>query len=75
MKTLMIITRLALIIGGACGVVVAAWAFIDPGAFAMALDSAPLTPPSPRWRAAVVFLFSLLALGFGTGVLRHRKLP
>jgi hypothetical protein len=32
-------------------------------------------PPSPRWRAAFGFVFSLLLVGYGSGKLRHRELP
>ncbi|MGY1424661.1 hypothetical protein [Lysobacter sp. A289] len=75
MKIVMMILRLALIVGGACGAIIGLWAFIDPGAFPSLSDLGAISPPSARWRAAFVFLFSLLGLGFGSGVLRHRKLP
>lgn len=75
MKTLLVIVRWALVIAGTCGAIVGAWAFIDPGAFPALLDTDTLVPPSPHWRALFLFLFSLLGIGFGTGLLRHRTLP
>lgn len=71
MKTLMTVVRLALVVGGACGALIGAWAFVDPDTF----PALGQLGDWARWRAAVVFLFSLAALGFGTGVLRHRQLP
>ncbi|TWI01757.1 hypothetical protein IP90_02317 [Luteimonas cucumeris] len=75
MRTLNAIVRWACLVAGLCGVVISAWAFIDPGAFPQMQSSAAFAPPSSRWRAAFGFLFSLLLVGYGTGRLRHRELP
>lgn len=76
MNTVIVVLRRLCLIAGICGLLVSAWAFIDPGAFPQMLRmDGPLAPPSPRWRAAFAFLFSLLLVGFGSGRLRHRVLP
>ncbi|MGV8931618.1 MAG: hypothetical protein ACOH1R_05840 [Luteimonas sp.] len=75
MKTLIVILRWACLIGGVCGLLVSTWAFIDPGAFPQLQGDGPFAPPSPRWRAAFGFVFSLLLVGYGSGRLRHRELP
>jgi len=75
MKTAIVILRWACLLAGICGALVSLWAFIDPGAFPQMPMDGPLAPPSPRWRAAFGFLFSLLLVGYGSGRLRHRVLP
>jgi hypothetical protein len=75
MNRLIRVLRWMCLLAGICGMAISAWAFIDPGAFpAMRMDGT-LAPPSPRWRAAFAFLFSLLMAGYGSGRLRHRVLP
>jgi hypothetical protein len=75
MKTFARIVRWACLVAGIAGLVASAWAFIDPGAFPQMRTGGVLPPPSPRWRAALGFLFSLLLVGYGSGKLRHRVLP
>lgn len=75
MKTVLLVVRWACVLAGVCGALVAVWAFIDPSAFPRLRMEGLWAPPSPRWPAAFLFLFSLLMIGFGTGWLRHRKLP
>jgi hypothetical protein len=75
MRRLAVIVRWTCLLAGICGLVVSTWAFIDPSAFPqMGLDTM-VPPPSPRWRAAFGFVFSLLLVGYGSGKLRHRELP
>lgn len=70
------IVRLLCAVAGTAGMALAAWAFVDPSAFpAMALGGSMADPPSPRWRAAFAFVFSLAVAGYGFGILRHRELP
>jgi len=72
------VIRWACLLAGVIGLVVSTWAFIDPSAFPqmrMGGVGGMVPPPSPRWRAALGFLFSLLLVGYGTGKLRHRQLP
>lgn len=75
MRMLARIIRWACLLAGIAGLVASTWAFVDPSAFPhMRMDGfAP--PPSPRWRAALGFVFSLLLVGYGSGYLRHRELP
>lgn len=75
MNGLIRILRWLCLLAGLCGMVISAWAFIDPGAFPQMPTDDMLSPPSPRWRAAFAFLFSLLLAGYGAGRLRHRVLP
>lgn len=77
MQVLMAILRIACLLGGVAGAAVAIWALVDPSAFpAMAQSQGMLgPPPSPRWRAVLVLLISLMVAGYGAGVLRHRELP
>ena len=75
MHALMKAIRLLCVLAGALGVVICAWALLDPSILPSVVETAPYAPPSPRWRAALGFVFSLAILGYGTGVLRHRELP
>ncbi len=75
MTTLARIVRWACLVAGIAGLAVSAWAFLDPGAFPRLGAGGLLPPPSPRWRAALGFVFSLLLVGYGSGRLRHRVLP
>ena len=73
MRAISRIIRWACLLAGICGLAISSWAFIDPSAFPqMRMDG---MVPSPRWRAALGFVFSLLLVGYGTGKLRHRTLP
>lgn len=68
MRTLLIVVRWLCLIAGLCGALVSTWAFIDPSAFpALAGRELMVPPPSPRWRAALGFVFSLLLVGYGAG--------
>jgi len=69
------VIRWACLLAGVIGLVVSTWAFIDPSAFPQMRMDGLVPPPSPRWRAALGFVFSLLLVGYGTGKLRHRQLP
>ena len=69
------VVRWACLLAGACGLFVSTWAFIDPAAFPQMHLHGMVPPPSPRWRAALGFVFSLLLVGYGSGRLRHRELP
>ncbi|MDO5505047.1 MAG: hypothetical protein Q4F49_01965 [Pseudoxanthomonas suwonensis] len=71
---LMRILRALMLLAGLAGVIACTWALLDPSIMANATGRLP-EPPSPRWRAAFGLLFSLLILGWGAGVLRHRELP
>jgi hypothetical protein len=75
MRALATIVRWCCLLGGLAGLVASTWAFIDPAAFPHLAGGGAFAPPSPRWRAALGFVFSLLLLGYGTGHLRHRELP
>ena len=75
MNRLLAVVRLACLLAGVCGALLSAWAFVDPGAFPALADAGPLAPPSPRWRAAFAFVFSLALLVFGSGRVRHRSAP
>ncbi len=75
MRTLMRIIRWACLLAGIAGLLISAWAFIDPSAFPQMRMDTMVPPPSPRWRAAFGFVFSLLLVGYGSGRLRHRELP
>lgn len=77
MPMLMRILRWTYLLMGTIGMALAAWAFIDPSAFpALARDGGMVgAPPSPRWRAAFVFVFSFAIAAYGAGRLRHRTLP
>jgi hypothetical protein len=75
MRTLMRIVRWACLLAGIAGLLISAWAFIDPSAFPQMRMDTMVPPPSPRWRAAFGFVFSLLLVGYGSGRLRHRELP
>lgn len=77
MNTLLAVLRILMLAGGLAGMAVSAWAFIDPSAFpALGEARGMLTaPPSPRWRAAFVFLLSCAMAAWGAGLLRHRELP
>jgi len=69
------IIRWACLAGGIIGLVASTWAFIDPSAFPDMRTGGMVPPPSPRWRAALGFVFSLVLVGYGSGRLRHRELP
>ncbi|GAB3310129.1 hypothetical protein [Luteimonas notoginsengisoli] len=75
MSRLATVVRWACLLAGVCGLVISAWAFIDPTAFPQMRMDGMVPPPSPRWRAALGFVFSLLLVGYGSGRLRHRELP
>jgi hypothetical protein len=75
MRRLSIFVRWACLLAGVCGLVISAWAFIDPAAFPQMRMDTMVPPPSPRWRAALGCVFSLLLVGYGSGKLRHRELP
>lgn len=75
MLTVYKLVRLACAIAGSLGVLVCAWALVDPSILPAMIDGGAFAPPSPRWRAALGLVFSLALLGYGTGVLRHRELP
>ncbi len=76
MRVLMAILRIASLVAGLAGMAASAWAFIDPAAFPGLAGGGMLgEPPSPRWRAVLGFVFSLLVAGYGAGLLRHRELP
>lgn len=71
------ILRVLFLLAGLAGMAVATWAFIDPSAFPAMGEARGMlgAPPSPRWRAVLVFLISLAVAGYGAGALRHRELP
>lgn len=77
MHRLMDILRILFVLAGLAGMVVSAWAFIDPSAFPALGDARGMmgAPPSPRWRAALAFLISCVVAGYGFGLLRHRERP
>lgn len=76
MSTLMRMVRVLCVVGGVVGMGIAAWAFIDPATFPeLARPRMMVDPPSPRWRAAFVFVFSFALAAYGLGALRHRVLP
>jgi hypothetical protein len=75
MKMLMRVIRWGCLLAGIIGLVISTWAFIDPSAFPQMRMDGMVPPPSPRWRAALGFVFSLLLVGYGSGRLRHRELP
>ena len=77
MPTLLRILRWLCLLMGIAGMAMAAWAFFDPSAFpSLARDSGMMgEPPSPRWRAVFVFVFSFAIAAYGAGRLRHRELP
>ena len=69
--------RILCLVAGVAGMVIAAWAFLDPSAFPSMAQSTGMmgAPPSPRWRAVFVFVISFAVAGYGAGLLRHRELP
>jgi len=75
MRTISRIIRWACLLAGIAGLAISTWAFIDPAAFPQMHMGGMVPPPSPRWRAALGFVFSLLLVGYGSGKLRHRTLP
>ncbi|MBJ7575798.1 hypothetical protein [Luteimonas sp. MC1828] len=76
MRAFAIALRWICLVGGVAGLVVSTWAFIDPSAFpAMQGSGGAFDPPSPRWRAALGVVFSLLVIGYGSNRVHHRKLP
>src|SRR3546814_20478565 len=74
-RTLMRVIRWACLLAGIAGLVIRTWAFIDPSAFPAMPQGGMVTPPSPRWRRALGFVFSLLPVGPGSGTLGPRTLP
>ncbi|MGY0560433.1 MULTISPECIES: hypothetical protein [unclassified Luteimonas] len=75
MKTLNRIIRLLMLIGGTCGAVACLWALVDPSIITGSGGLVASHAPSPRWRAAFGLVFSIGLVLFGSGALRHRKLP
>jgi hypothetical protein len=77
MKGLMKVLRMCLLLAGLAGMVVSAWAFLDPSAFPALGEARGMMgePPSPRWRAAFGFVFCGALAAYGAGILRHRELP
>lgn len=75
MKTFARIIRWACLLAGIAGLAISIWAFLDPSAFPQMRMGGVVPPPSPRWRAALGVVFSLLLVGYGSGRLRHRTLP
>lgn len=75
MRSLLKVVRVLCVLAGALGVLVCAWALLDPSILPAVVDAGAFSPPSPRWRGAFGLVFSLAILGYGTGVLRHRELP
>jgi hypothetical protein len=77
MTLLLQVLRALMLVGGLAGMAVAAWAFVDPAAFPALGEARGMlgAPPSPRWRAVLLFVLSLAIAAFGAGLLRHRELP
>lgn len=77
MKQLLLLIRCLLLPAGIAGMLVSAWAFLDPSAFPALGEAHGMLgrPPSPRWRAAFAFMVSLAVAASGAGLLRHRSLP
>ena len=75
MKTLNRIIRMLMVAGGCVGLLVSAWALLDPSILPTPAAGNLFEAPSPRWRAAFGLVFSLALLLFGSGTLRHRELP
>lgn len=75
MKRVSRLVRWACLAGGLAGLVASVWALIDPSAFPSLGGGGLLAPPSPRWRAALGFVFSLLVLGYGSTGRTHRNQP
>jgi hypothetical protein len=77
MSALLRVVRVLMLAGGLAGMAVATWAFIDPSAFPTLGEARGMlaAPPSPRWRAAFLFVLSLAMAAYGAGLLRHRELP
>ena len=66
---------LLMVVGGAIGALVCAWALVDPSIMSEATSLGAFEAPSPRWRAAFGLVLSIALLLFGSGRLRHRELP
>lgn len=62
-------------IAGVAGMLVCAYALVDPSIMGEATDLGPLAPPSPRWRAVFVLVFSILVFTYGMRPLAHRERP
>lgn len=73
MKRLLKLVRAACLIAGIGGALLAVWMLIDPSVFASSIQNGMIEPPSPRWRAAFLLVFSMAAAAFGGGMLTHRE--
>ncbi|MGO1719001.1 MAG: hypothetical protein ACTHZI_02250 [Luteimonas sp.] len=75
MKALLRVIGVLMVLAGAFGAVVCTWALVDPSIVTGAGGLWASHAPSPRWRAAFGLVFSIALVLFGSGRLRHRKLP
>lgn len=69
------VIRLLMVAGGTCGALACIWALVDPSIITGSGGLLAQHAPSPRWRAAFGLVFSIGMVLFGSGVLRHRRLP
>lgn len=60
-------------IAGIAGMLVCAYALVDPSIMGDATDLGPMAPPSPRWRAAFGLVFSVVVLAYGMRPHAHRS--
>src|SRR3546814_1533064 len=82
-RTLMRVIRWACLLAGIAGLVISTWAFIDPSAFPEMRMGGMVPPPSPRWRAALGFVFrseehtselqSLMRISYAVFCLKKKK--
>lgn len=75
MRRVLRAVRLLMVVAGALGAIICAWALVDPSIITGAGGLWSAHAPSPRWRAAFGLVFSIALVLFGSGLLRHRKLP
>ncbi|MFZ7096726.1 hypothetical protein ACOPJQ_02350 [Luteimonas dalianensis] len=75
MRTLYRLIGVLMVAAGCLGAVACTWALIDPSIITGAGGSWAAHAPSPRWRAAFGLVFSIALVLFGSGRLRHRRLP
>lgn len=60
-------------VAGTAGMLVCAYALVDPSIMGEATDLGPMAPPSPRWRAAFGLVFSACVLAYGMRPHAHRN--
>ena len=75
MKALLGVIRVLMVVGGACGALACIWVLVDPSVVTGSGGLFSSHAPSPRWRAGFGLVLSIALVLFGSGRLRHRRLP